>query len=104
MRALHCAVVAERRPSGHVACGILVPRPGMDPASPARKTLSHWVTRKIPPFLLFVCLSPPEYKAPGGPSLVCISGEYVTSIAKGMFSVGGEKAGRREWMVACVCA
>ena len=33
-----------------------------------------------------------------------VSGEYVTSIAKGMFSVGGEKAAGREWMVAWVCA
>ena len=32
------------------ACGILVPHPGIEPASPAMEaqSLNHWVTSKVP--------------------------------------------------------
>ena len=30
------------------ACGILAPRPGIEPAPPALEGLNHWTTREIP--------------------------------------------------------
>ena len=37
----------------HTACGILVPRPGIEPASSALKAWSpnHWTAREVPPLL-----------------------------------------------------
>ena len=34
----------------HVACGILVPRPGMEPIPPAVevRSLNHWTAREVP--------------------------------------------------------
>ena len=34
----------------HVACGILVPQPGIEPAAPAVRVLSpnHWTAREVP--------------------------------------------------------
>ena len=39
----------------HEACGILVPRPGIEPLSPALEvqTVNHWTIREV---LVFVCL------------------------------------------------
>ena len=34
--------------SHRVACGILVPWPGMEPLSPAMTGLNHWTTRQVP--------------------------------------------------------
>ena len=36
--------------SYHVACGILVPGPGIKPATPALEvqSLNHWTTREVP--------------------------------------------------------
>ena len=36
--------------SHHVACGILVPQPGIEPVSPALEALSlnHWTAREVP--------------------------------------------------------
>ena len=42
-----------------VACGILVPQPGIEPASPAligRWILNHWTTREVPGYM-FLCLT-----------------------------------------------
>lgn len=38
----------------HMACGILVPWPGIEPASPAveAQTLNHWTTSKVPSFFI----------------------------------------------------
>ena len=35
---------------GHEACGILAPRPGIEPAPPALEVhcLNHWTTREVP--------------------------------------------------------
>ena len=35
----------------HIACGILVPQPGIEPAPPAleAQSLNHWTTREVPP-------------------------------------------------------
>ena len=40
--------------SCHVACGILVPRPGIEPMPPAMEAwrLSHWTAREIPRLLV----------------------------------------------------
>ena len=37
----------------HVSCGILVPRPGVQPAPPAVEawSLNHWTTREVPKWL-----------------------------------------------------
>ena len=49
----------------HVACGILVPRPGIKPMSPAleAQSLNHWTTREVPVnpsslsvFYMIVCI------------------------------------------------
>ena len=34
----------------HTACGILVPRPGIEPVPPAveARGLNHWTTREVP--------------------------------------------------------
>ena len=43
------------------ACGILVPRPGMEPAPPAveARGLNHWTTREVPPSSLSAVLRTP---------------------------------------------
>ena len=42
-----------------MACGILVPQPGMEPAPPAVEvqSLNHWTTREVPDFIVFKCIS-----------------------------------------------
>ena len=39
-----------------VACGILVPWPGIEPASPAweARSLNHWTTREVPKYILLL--------------------------------------------------
>ena len=43
----------------HVACGILVPQPGVEPAPPAVEvqSLNHWTTKEVPDFIVFKCVS-----------------------------------------------
>ena len=43
----------------HLACEILVPRPGIEPIPPAVKvwSLSHWTYREVPKFILGVVYS-----------------------------------------------
>ena len=40
------------------ACGILVPRPGIEPVPPAVEawSLNHWTAREVPEFLMFQSL------------------------------------------------
>ena len=40
---------------GHEACGILAPRPGMEPTPPCigRQSLNHWTPREVPQPLAF---------------------------------------------------
>ena len=40
---------------GHVACGILVPRPEIERVPPAveARSLNHWTAREVPSFLFF---------------------------------------------------
>ena len=42
--------------SHHMACGILVPQPGITPATPAveMRSLNHWTTKEV--FTIFVFL------------------------------------------------
>ena len=44
---------------GHMACRILVPLPGIEPASPAIEALSlnHWTTREVPRFAFVISSS-----------------------------------------------
>ena len=41
----------------HVACGILVPQPGIKPAPPALEvgSLNHWTTREVLVYCPFLC-------------------------------------------------
>ena len=41
-----------------VSCGILVPQPGIEPASPAAepRNLHHWTTREVPTCLFLICV------------------------------------------------
>ena len=50
----------------HVACGILVPQPGIEPMLPAMKvqSLNHWTTREVP----LVCCVHLHGDFPGGAS------------------------------------
>ena len=36
--------------TGHTACGLLVPQPGIEPMLPplGAQSLNHWTTRKVP--------------------------------------------------------
>ena len=53
-RSLHCALYVLPTPHFfffyHMACAILVPWPGIEPASPALEAqcLNHWTTREVP--------------------------------------------------------
>ena len=40
----------------HVACGILVPQPGIKPPSPAVEAGSpnHWITREVPIIIIII--------------------------------------------------
>ena len=40
----------------YAACGILVPRPGIEPVPPAlgAQSLNHWTTREVPLYWLFI--------------------------------------------------
>lgn len=42
-----------------VACGVLVPQPGVEPAPPAVEvqSLNHWTTKEVPDFTVFKCIS-----------------------------------------------
>ena len=46
-------------PRRHAACGILVPRPGIEPAPPAleAQSLNHWTAREVPRWLFFFFLA-----------------------------------------------
>ena len=41
----------------HAACGILIPRPGIEPMPPAVevRSLNHWTTREVPWLPVFTC-------------------------------------------------
>ena len=32
----------------HMACGILVPRPGLEPPAVEAQSLNHWIARQVP--------------------------------------------------------
>ena len=51
------SIVATHGLSCSVACGILVPQPGIKPKSPciARQILNHWTTRKVPTLSSQLC-------------------------------------------------
>ena len=42
----------------HAACGILVPRPGMEPVPPAveARSLNRWTTREVPANTVWLCM------------------------------------------------
>ena len=46
------------------ACGILVPRPGIEPVPPAveARSLNHWTTREVPVWWLFFINRFPFYR------------------------------------------
>ena len=47
-----------------MACGILVPQPGIEPVPPAveAQSLKHWTTREVPRVSLLNCISYLPYK------------------------------------------
>ena len=69
----------------HVARGILVPWPGIEPVSPelGTQSLNHWTTREVPRYGLLTCgsikrpLSPQDSGLPDGHWLVCRGAEVV---------------------------
>ena len=46
----HAGLIAVGRLTYPMACGILVPQPGIEPVSPAveAQSLNHWSTREVP--------------------------------------------------------
>ena len=52
----------------HVACGILVPQPRIEPVPPAveARRLNHWTAREVPMMrifaLMYISLSSPRFK------------------------------------------
>ena len=54
MYSTQTSAVAAHRLSCPTACGILVPRPRIEPVPPAQEVWGpyHWTTREVPPFVL----------------------------------------------------
>ena len=48
LQCIDSLVVARGLSSYSSACEVIVPQPGAEPASPAKRTLNHWTTREVP--------------------------------------------------------
>ena len=84
------------------ACGILVPRPGIEPVPPAVETqsLNHWTTREVPRWYTFFFLAALGLRCcMQAFSLVAVSGGYSSLRCAGFSCCGARALGTRASVV-----